>query len=230
MRRRRSDDPDSRLAPTMIEIPADLVDEVRRGAWRELHLVAEAVIDVGLVPGVHTTLKQRQEHRTSAEGVWALLDCLGWTNDDQQRDLQLDASRHAMALRAALGRASDDLECWLTDTDDSRDVPRRSQVAAKARALRELATSLQGHASMSAGSVPVDGSRVQGSVAGPLSVLTRRERQVLRLLGARWSYARIALELGISVETVRTHSARGRRKLGVKSRQELIAIISNISG
>lgn len=52
--------------------------------------------------------------------------------------------------------------------------------------------------------------------------LTGREREVLKHLSLGASNAEIALELGIGVETVRTHVAGVLRKLGVPSRRELL--------
>jgi DNA-binding NarL/FixJ family response regulator len=52
--------------------------------------------------------------------------------------------------------------------------------------------------------------------------LTPREADVLELLQIGRSNAEIALALGISVETVRTHVRRIYRKLGVTTRRELL--------
>ncbi len=52
-------------------------------------------------------------------------------------------------------------------------------------------------------------------------LLTRREAEVLPLLQRGSSNAQIALALGVSVETVRTHARNIYRKLGVSSRREL---------
>lgn len=51
--------------------------------------------------------------------------------------------------------------------------------------------------------------------------LTAREREVLAALSAGDSYAEIARDLVIDVETVRSHAKRVRRKLGVSSSSEL---------
>ena len=51
--------------------------------------------------------------------------------------------------------------------------------------------------------------------------LTRREREVLRLLVERYTDQEIADALSISYRTVTTHVARIRRKLGVRSRREV---------
>lgn len=68
------------------------------------------------------------------------------------------------------------------------------------------------------------------SAAGPAvtranhdtSALTRRQQQVLTGVLMRRSYAQIALELDITVETVRKHTANIRTKLGADSLYDLI--------
>jgi len=67
--------------------------------------------------------------------------------------------------------------------------------------------------------------RVAGSAGSdlltPSALLTRREVEVLPLLQRGDSNAQIALALGVSVETVRTHARNIYRKLGVRTRREL---------
>jgi DNA-binding NarL/FixJ family response regulator len=58
---------------------------------------------------------------------------------------------------------------------------------------------------------------------GRAALLTARETDVLAHLQMRRSNAQIAADLQISVETVRTHARHIYRKLGVRSRRELIA-------
>jgi DNA-binding NarL/FixJ family response regulator len=57
----------------------------------------------------------------------------------------------------------------------------------------------------------------------PGQLLTQREAEVLPLLRSGRSNAEIAVELGVGVETVRTHASNLYRKLGVSSRRELWA-------
>lgn len=57
---------------------------------------------------------------------------------------------------------------------------------------------------------------------GP-DVLTPREAEVLELLQAGRSNAQIAHELHVGIETVRSHARRIYRKLGVKTRRDLLA-------
>jgi DNA-binding NarL/FixJ family response regulator len=53
--------------------------------------------------------------------------------------------------------------------------------------------------------------------------LTRRETEVFEYLSEGMSYALIALEMGIGIQTVRTHAKAVFRKRGVQNRQQLIA-------
>jgi DNA-binding CsgD family transcriptional regulator len=54
-------------------------------------------------------------------------------------------------------------------------------------------------------------------------MLTPREADVLELLRAGHSNGEIAETLHVSIETVRTHARRIYRKLGVRTRRELVA-------
>jgi DNA-binding NarL/FixJ family response regulator len=63
----------------------------------------------------------------------------------------------------------------------------------------------------------------ESSVGSGSGLLTARELEVLARLQQRRSNAQIARELHVSVETVRTHARHIYRKLGVRSRRELIA-------
>ena len=54
--------------------------------------------------------------------------------------------------------------------------------------------------------------------------LTRRQRQVIRLLGRGMSNNEIGLELGISVHTVRIYVSEVLRALQVKNRTEAAVI------
>ena len=64
------------------------------------------------------------------------------------------------------------------------------------------------------------GSVGTAALDGP-DLLTPREAEVLALLQGGHSNAQIALELGVGIETVRTHARRVYRKLGVRTRREL---------
>ncbi|MGH3943428.1 MAG: response regulator transcription factor, partial [Pseudonocardiaceae bacterium] len=59
---------------------------------------------------------------------------------------------------------------------------------------------------------------------GPLDILTCRERAVLMCLVEGRGKAEIADELGLSVNTVRTHTNKIFAKLGVHSKLEAVAV------
>jgi DNA-binding CsgD family transcriptional regulator len=58
--------------------------------------------------------------------------------------------------------------------------------------------------------------------------LTRREGQIAVLAALGRDDSAIAYELGISVPTVRTHLERGLRKLGLRSRRQLIGLAGSL--
>ena len=57
---------------------------------------------------------------------------------------------------------------------------------------------------------------------GAESALTEREMDVLRLVALWWSNERIGDELGVSMNTVRTHLANLRAKLDAEKRLEAV--------
>ncbi len=69
--------------------------------------------------------------------------------------------------------------------------------------------------------LPPAGMEIRDAV-GP-ELLTPREADVLELLQSGRSNAEIAVALHVGIETVRTHTRRIYRKLGVRTRRELRA-------
>jgi DNA-binding NarL/FixJ family response regulator len=64
----------------------------------------------------------------------------------------------------------------------------------------------------------------RGNTAGmdpELDLLTRRERDVLRLVAAGYTYKEVGTRLSISARTVETHAAAVLRKLRLSNRREL---------
>ena len=65
-------------------------------------------------------------------------------------------------------------------------------------------------------------TRAQGGETDPYQMLTSRERQVLHLAAEGLNNPAIAERLGISSRTVETHRANIMRKLGLRTRRDLI--------
>ena len=62
----------------------------------------------------------------------------------------------------------------------------------------------------------------EDAVENALSALTRRERDVLRLVAEGHSSPEIARELGVSPKTIETHRARLMSKLGIHKTSKLV--------
>jgi len=74
-------------------------------------------------------------------------------------------------------------------------------------------------------SVPDSPQAAQTSAQSPFSLLSAREREVMRLLIEGLHNRRIAKELGISPRTVEVHKARVLDKLAVKNVVELVRLV-----
>jgi DNA-binding NarL/FixJ family response regulator len=60
--------------------------------------------------------------------------------------------------------------------------------------------------------------------SGRRSELTRRQRQILQLYADGQSTARVAKRLGLSAETIRTHTKAILSRLGARDRTHAVAI------
>jgi PAS domain S-box-containing protein len=69
----------------------------------------------------------------------------------------------------------------------------------------------------------VGSARVETS-SNPRSSLTRREREVVRLLALGCDTRGIATELRVSAETIRTHVRNAMAKTGARTRAQLVAL------
>jgi len=92
---------------------------------------------------------------------------------------------------------------------------------------RELARAIHAAHAGEALLDPAVAARVVEALAEPAAAdgdsrdrLTRREREVLELLGRGFSNKRIALELGVAEKTVKTHVGHVLAKLGVADRTQ----------
>ena len=74
---------------------------------------------------------------------------------------------------------------------------------------------------------PVRDPGKDGKSSIDLDVLTRRERDVLTLVGQGKAVAKIAIQLTISPQTVRVHLGNAMKKLGLSNREEAIHFAVN---
>ena len=70
----------------------------------------------------------------------------------------------------------------------------------------------------------IDGHLIERNHSATAASLTPREVEVLEYLSRGRSHAEIAHELQLGIETIRTHSAHIRTKLGVRSKRDLIGL------
>jgi DNA-binding NarL/FixJ family response regulator len=112
-------------------------------------------------------------------------------------------------------------------TDDAKLMPALQAGAAgyllKNAQPQEIARAVRAAAAGEALLDPGVAARLLDSIArapgeSPAETLTRREREVLGLIGRGFSNKRIALELGIAEKTVKTHVGHVLFKLGVPDR------------
>jgi len=112
-------------------------------------------------------------------------------------------------------------------TDDAKLMPALQAGAAgyllKNAQPQEIARAVRAAAAGEALLDPGVAARLLDSIArapgeAPGETLTKREREVLGLIGRGFSNKRIALELGIAEKTVKTHVGHVLAKLGVPDR------------
>jgi DNA-binding NarL/FixJ family response regulator len=145
-----------------------------------------------------------REHRPRV----AILDAGSLRNPAQVRTL---TTRHPATQLLLLAERPASVECaQLLRFGAAACLAKATQVRDVSNAIHLASRGLQ--------LTPRDTSAGAGS-----GLLTARELEVLSHLQQRRSNAQIAVELHVSIETVRTHARHIYRKLGVGSRHELLA-------
>jgi NarL family two-component system response regulator LiaR len=137
------------------------------------------------------------------------------------------------AMRSLRGRAPGARVIVLTSfLDDDKLLPALRAGAAgyllKNAKPQELARAVRAAHAGEAVLDPVVAARLVETLAGddddPLGRLTRREREVLELIGRGFANKRIALDLGVAEKTVKTHVGHVLAKLGVSDRTQAAVI------
>jgi hypothetical protein len=149
-----------------ITIPAHAIGRVREGAVRALHDCAEGIDQAGGDPSA----QRRVRHEL--EGVWRLLDAIGWDAHTPVAGVAIDPARQGEALFAVLGKMLPLLEGWLAEFP--AEDPRRPHRRAEIDTLRGLFERL---------AVVRDTPESQGTVAVPGPVIGVVREGAFTLLG-----------------------------------------------
>jgi hypothetical protein len=149
-----------------ITIPANAIGRVREGAVRALHDCAEGID--------HAGSDRAAQHRVrhDLEGVWRLLDAIGWGAETPVAGLPIEPARHGEALLTLLGKMLPVLEGWLAEFPP--EDPRRPHRRAEIDSLRGLFERL---------AVASDLPEPQGSVVVPSPVIPVVREGAFALLG-----------------------------------------------
>ena len=146
-------------------------------------------------------------------------------------DISLPGGSGVDLVRALLERDAQAAVVLYTGVTDPEQLREASMAGArgfilKASPPRELFEALR---RVAAGGTYVDPRLAEMLTAGEsiarLSVLTRRERQILDLLAEGLTGEQVADQLFVSAETVRTRIRNATAKLGAKTRVQAVALV-----
>ena len=70
--------------------------------------------------------------------------------------------------------------------------------------------------------IMADDSGAAEAIAGQLAQLSKREREVIRLVALGYTAKQVASELSVSVKTIETYRARIRDKLGLRAKVDVV--------
>jgi two-component system response regulator NreC len=148
-------------------------------------------------------------------------------------DLSMGGLRGASVVEALVERFPDSVVMVLSMVDSPADVRRTMDAGAKGYMLKGAAASelpdaigriLRGefYVQPALGALLAGHGAKDAIHADPVTALTPREREVLRLLAAGHTNPEIAALLFLSPRTIESHRANIQRKLGVRSRADLV--------
>lgn len=154
-------------------------------------------------------------------------------------DLSMEGRRGAAVVEAFAERFPTALILVLSMVDSPTDVRRAIEAGAKGYMLKGAAASelpdaiariLNGepYVQPALGALLASRGSDGATYADPLAALTGREREVLRLLAIGHTNPEIAALLFLSPRTIESHRASLQRKLGVRSRADLVRAAAEI--
>jgi two-component system response regulator NreC len=148
-------------------------------------------------------------------------------------DLSMEGRREASVVHAFAQRFPDTLILVLSMVDSPADVRRAIDAGARGYMLKGAAASelpdaigriLNGepYVQPALGALLAGHGSKDATYADPVAALTQREREVLRLLALGHTNPEIGTLLFLSPRTIESHRASIQRKLGVRSRADLV--------
>ncbi len=153
-------------------------------------------------------------------GVIVALMALLWAGADDEAAV---AAAHLRNVVERLGLPAGPAVVALTEAELANRSERYGQAAAAVAEARRLLGEMQHPAPIGRWLDIQSGRVLPPDTAIDPSDFTDRERQVLRYLPTRLTRREIAAEIGLSVDTVKTHITKLYRKLGVSGRAEAVA-------
>lgn len=154
-------------------------------------------------------------------------------------DLSMEGRRGASVVEAFAERFPNALILVLSMVDSPADVRRAIDAGARGYMLKGAAASelpdaiariLNGESYVqpALGALLAGHGSENATYADPVAALTQREREVLRLLSIGHTNPEIAALLFLSPRTIESHRASIQRKLGVRSRADLVRAAAEI--
>jgi two-component system, NarL family, response regulator NreC len=154
-------------------------------------------------------------------------------------DLSMEGLRGASVVEAFAERFPNSLILVLTMVDSPADVRRAIDAGARGYMLKGAAASelpdaiariLNGepYVQPALGALLAGNGSGHATYADPVSALTQREREVLSLLAVGHTNPEIAALLFLSPRTIESHRASIQRKLGVRSRADMVRAAAEI--
>ena len=154
-------------------------------------------------------------------------------------DLSMEGLRGASVVEAFAERFPNSLILVLSMVDSPADVRRAIDAGARGYMLKGAAASelpdaiariLNGepYVQPALGALLAGHGSEHATYADPVAALTQREREVLSLLAAGHTNPEIAALLFLSPRTIESHRASIQRKLGVRSRADLVRAAAEI--
>lgn len=155
-------------------------------------------------------------------------------------DLSMGGRRGAAVVEVFVERFPNALILILSMVDSPADVRRALEAGANGYMLKEAAASelsdaisriLDGESYVqpALGALLAGHGAKEATYADPVAALSEREREVLRLLALGHTNPEIAALLFLSPRTIESHRASIQRKLGVRSRADLVRAAAGIA-